>query len=146
MSAARTIEERFYSKVAPMMDDRGCWEWMGSLATGKWRYGKFPKGPHGSGWLQASRVSWEIHNGPIPVGMKVLHKCDNPPCVNPAHLFLGTSSDNTRDMIAKGRGNLDYAHRRASEKKYERTHCRKGHPYGEMRNGRNYCPTCRGTA
>lgn len=52
---------------------------------------------------RAHRVAWEEANGPIPDGMMVLHRCDNPPCVNVAHLFLGTAADNTADMIAKGR-------------------------------------------
>lgn len=53
----------------------------------------------------AHRVSWEVHNGEIPVGMNVLHRCDNAGCVNPAHLFLGTQADNIKDMFAKGRQN-----------------------------------------
>lgn len=75
-----------------------CWEWMGGrLKTG---YGAF--------WLngrteKAHRVSWEIHRGKIPEGLFVLHKCDNPPCVNPEHLFIGTTLDNVRDKIQKGR-------------------------------------------
>jgi hypothetical protein len=50
------------------------------------------------------RVAWELTNGPIPLGQCVLHRCDNPPCCNPKHLFLGTQDDNMADMASKGRG------------------------------------------
>lgn len=51
----------------------------------------------------AHRIAWQLANGPVPVGLCVLHKCDNPPCINPEHLFLGTQADNLADMTAKGR-------------------------------------------
>jgi HNH endonuclease len=78
----------------------GCWLWMGGLNGNG--YGRFRV----NGVLEyAHRRSWKIHKGSIPHGMNVLHRCDNPPCINPDHLFLGTQSDNVRDTETKGRGN-----------------------------------------
>jgi hypothetical protein len=94
------IAERFLSKVTPE-PNTGCWLWTGALAGGG--YGYLGRGGQGAGNVQAHRASWEIHNGPIPDGLWVLHRCDNRQCVSPAHLFLGTQSDNMRDMVGKGR-------------------------------------------
>ena len=78
--------------------DSQCWEMR--VASGG-RYGSFVL--QGKRQL-AHRASWVLHKGPIPDGLNVLHQCDNPRCVNPAHLFLGTHLDNMRDRDAKGRG------------------------------------------
>jgi hypothetical protein len=75
-----------------------CIEWTGTL-DGK-GYGK--KWVHGR-YVGAHRLAFADAHGPIPAGLDVLHHCDNPPCVNPGHLFLGTAVDNARDMVAKGR-------------------------------------------
>ncbi len=77
-----------------------CWLWTGCVQ----RYGQFA--PHQSRAIKAHRFSWIIHYGQIPEGMHVLHRCDNPPCVNPEHLFLGTHKDNMADMVSKGRQTL----------------------------------------
>ncbi len=75
-----------------------CWEWTASLDGDG--YGKTKIGKR---FLQAHRASWEIHNGPIPNGLWVLHKCDNPKCVNPDHLYLGNHLQNVRDRQDRGR-------------------------------------------
>ena len=92
----KTLEERLWDKVSRRGED-DCWEWSAYSIDG---YGRiYDKGR----LVLAHRVSWEINNGPIPSDMHCLHKCDNPSCVNPGHLFLGDHSDNMRDMGAKGR-------------------------------------------
>lgn len=96
---------RFWANVnrgGPIPDHRPelgpCWVWTASRK--KFGYGRFVI--RGRQWI-ASRVSWEITFGPIPAGRHVLHRCDNPPCIRPAHLFLGTNADNIADREAKGR-------------------------------------------
>ena len=76
----------------------GCWRWIRARDTGG--YGRIRVG---NGYMGAHRFSWEIHRGPIPEGMLVCHKCDVPCCVNPEHLFIGTTFDNSVDKMRKGR-------------------------------------------
>ncbi len=93
----KPLHEKFYGKYV-VDDSTGCWNWArGSFRAG---YGAIA---HGKRTLKAHRVSYELHVGPIPAGMLVCHKCDNPRCVNPDHLFLGTVRDNALDMVSKGR-------------------------------------------
>lgn len=96
-------EERFWSRVdknGPIVPYVGtpCWVWIDTFADA--RYGGF--GANKRQYL-SHRFSYELHYGAIPKGMQVLHKCDIKPCVRPDHLFLGTQSDNIRDMYKKGR-------------------------------------------
>ena len=132
MKNSRPIADRFWERVDKTGD---CWLWTGSLnATG---YGTIGKGGRGNGIYLAHRVSFELHHGPIPDGLFVIHSCDNPPCVNPAHLRAGTSRDNMQDAISRGRWTSPMA---------KRTHCPQGHPYDEgntrVYGGRRHCRTC----
>ncbi len=92
----RTIEERLWHKVDKSGD---CWEWYGS--HDEHGYGHINIGKNKK--EKTHRLSWEFANGPIPDGLCVLHHCDNPKCVRPDHLFIGTTKDNIQDCIAKGR-------------------------------------------
>jgi len=89
----------FWGKVDRRTDDE-CWEWTGARQSGKWQYGRLTVDGR---WMTAHSVSWEMANGPRPEGLVIRHTCDNPPCVNPKHLALGTFADNTRDMFERGR-------------------------------------------
>ena len=93
----KSLLERFGAKINKGEPDE-CWLWVG--ARNPSGYGKIKA--HG-GFLAAHRVAFALAHGPILPGMCVCHSCDNPPCCNPAHLFLGTNKDNTLDAIAKGR-------------------------------------------
>ena len=97
---ALPLADRFRARYA--VQPSGCWEWIGPRTTNG--YGASMM--NGSPERIASRLSWHLNRGPIPEGLMVLHKCDNPPCVNPDHLFLGVKSDNALDYFGKLRVGL----------------------------------------
>ena len=93
-----TLAERFWSKVDTSAGPEACWPWLSTrIPTG---YGQF--------WMDrcyrsATHVAVELDGRTVTPGRFVLHRCDNPPCVNPTHLIVGTAGDNSRDSVAKGR-------------------------------------------
>ena len=93
-----SLQCRFLSEGLMVGPQGKCWEWRGNRDVDgygrfRWNYEMF--GAH--------RVAWELAHGPVPAGMLVLHRCDNPPCCNPDHLWLGTNVENIADRHAKGR-------------------------------------------
>lgn len=94
----QTPEQRFWKKVEKT---DSCWLWTGGSDCNG--YGRMGVGRSDEGTILAHRFSYELHRGPIAGNLFVCHRCDNPQCVNPNHLFLGTALDNVQDMIAKSR-------------------------------------------
>ena len=101
------LSERFLAMVPDHSDPSQCWEWSGHRRKDKFDYGLF--------WMnrkqvRAHRISYMLFNGPILEGEDVLHRCDNPPCVNPAHLFKGPRAANNKDTSEKHRFPLGLRH------------------------------------
>lgn len=122
---------KFWARTK-VSDESGCILWTGS----KWNTG-YGRIIYGGKHVGVHRVAWSILVGQIPAGLFVCHRCDNPPCLNVEHLFLGTCSENFRDMHAKGRG-----------KERKKTHCPAGHSYSGdnfvvERDGSRKCKICR---
>lgn len=132
-------KRRFESKIAKR--ESGCWEWQGALTRagyGVLRVGNKQVGTARN--LYAHRVSWELASGPIKKGLFVCHKCDNPRCVRPDHLFLGTHEENMIDMDRKGRRHNAYT-------KNPPSHCKRGHKFTEEntridQRGNRVCRQC----
>ena len=137
-----TVEERFWAKV----DKSGeCWLWTASAnARG---YGQFMISSRSRAPIGAHRFAYELVLGaPIPTGLFVCHHCDNPACVRPEHLFLGTPNDNVQDMIRKSRQSTDRSYFRGPRPHRRKTHCVNGHEFTEANTywrakGRN-CRRC----
>lgn len=120
------LMERFWTRFEA---SEGCWVWKGAIEPDG--YGCVYLGARSR--ISAHRLSWILHNGPISSNkIYVCHKCDNPPCVRPDHLFLGTSRDNMRDAADKGRLDLEF--------------CKRGHPMSGTARRNNYngrrCELC----
>lgn len=131
---AKPIEDRFWEKVDRAAPD-DCWLW---TASTNGRYGLF--------WLngrkvKAHRMAWRLLRGSPPKGKMACHTCDTPACVNPAHIFWGTMSDNINDAVQKGRHKaVGYSNR---------THCKRGHPFSgdnlliRAHDGYRQCRECK---
>ena len=126
-----SLLQRLMAKVE--ITESGCWLWHGNFNN------------QGYGYIGVDykkklvhRLSWELHFGPIPEGMQMCHRCDVPLCVNPGHLFIGTATDNVRDMFSKDRNGW------TSRVYPENMPCVKGHEpnWTFTKRGRRKCQTC----
>jgi hypothetical protein len=112
-----SLEDRLRD-IGWTVTESGCWEWNGKRTgrTPETSYGVFNAKRLGYEGTRAHRAMYECFAGPVPEGMQVRHKCDNPPCVNPDHLIPGTAADNSRDMVERRR-----------HWRHDRVRCDKGH-------------------
>lgn len=134
-SQPQPVEPRLRAKLRINITT-GCLEWTGATTRPGW-HGRISINGR---LVMAHRVAYELWVGPIPVGLSVLHSCDNPPCCNPAHLFLGSQRENMRDASAK---------RRTGPQIRDWSKCKNGHElaganvYIHPTTGRRNCRTCR---
>lgn len=127
---------RFWCKIT--IQDDGCWLWQAALGADG--YGR---AWDGAKVVLAHRLAYELEVGPVEPGMFVCHKCDVRACVRPDHLFQGTARDNSHDMVGKGRLNQRPGTDANVLAASLRTHCRRGHEYGERNPRRSQdCREC----
>ncbi len=130
----RDVRERFNEKWLGEPNS-GCWLWQGHYHKDGYGWLDIGSRTDGTrGQILAHRLSWQIHFGPIPDGLGVLHKCDTPPCVRPEHLFLGTQKANMTDAAAK---------QRLRSFNGAKTSCPRGHPYDVIDGGKKLSRRCR---
>jgi hypothetical protein len=138
----RSLRARFEEKYMPEPNS-GCWLWMAHI--NKWGYGEIWDNDEQHNRL-AHRVSFTLHGGTVHNELLVCHTCDNPCCVNPAHLFIGTNLDNAKDRETKGRGK----HIKGTQPNHantRKTHCIHGHLFDEIntyltKEGSRQCKPC----